>query len=170
MNDFTARNGAIIHRTPSGKLAIGNYAVLNSHEEQALREFFQHERDQELGRWRWPENPDYVVYTVGDGWLALSERSGNSKHYSRREHAQVGTSILTHAMRAYLDAHPEPKPWHDAKPWEAWVVTVDGIEQAVSIDEDREFRDRSYPKDNSWMHITDARITAGRRIWPEDAS
>jgi hypothetical protein len=32
-----------------------------------------------------------------------------------------------HAARAYFAAHPQPKPWHAAKPGEVWELTFDGI-------------------------------------------
>lgn len=168
MSEFTASNGVGV-RIDGRDLDIRNtrdwVGLCGTVVLDALREFYQHEGDQERGRWRWPEHPDFVVYPKGDGWIVLSEVSANSKHYSHREHASIGSSLLTQAMRAYFEAHPERKPWHDAKPWETWVFTIDGGEQSATLDEDREFRDRSY-NTCSWMHVTDERITAARRIWP----
>lgn len=136
---------------------------VNAEKVAALREFFQAERDKELGRWRWPENPDYVVYTQGAGWIVMSERSANSKHYSFREHAAVGTSILAQAMRAYFEAHPERKPWEDAKEGDVWLLTVNGEEEALLFRHDRTFISR----DGDEFAPEESYITAGHRIWPE---
>ncbi len=32
--------------------------------------------------------------------------------------------ISAEAARAYVEAHPEAKPWQDAKPGEVWVLTL----------------------------------------------
>lgn len=117
MTEFTASNGITIatHRKDPA-LGFGIYLSdgcssldnsfdhLNGGEMQALREFFEHERDEALGRWRWPENPDCVVYP---------------------------------------------------------------LKKSVTLDEDREFRDRRHPKSHAWAHIEDDAVTAGRRIYPE---
>lgn len=140
--------------------------AINREYKEVLREFFQHERDKELGRWRWSDNPDFVVYAEDDGvHNVVNEKTGLSLMATR---GGVNRYDDQHAdaARAYFEAHPERKPWHDAKPWETWVFTVDGKEQSATLDEDREFRDRSYHT-CSWMHVTDDRISAGRRIWPE---
>lgn len=73
------------------------------------------------------------------------------------------------ALADWIKANvPGPKPeWHNAKPWETWVFIIDGEEHARTLDEDREFRDPLYPKANAWVHVTDPRITAARRIYPE---
>jgi hypothetical protein len=70
-----------------------------------------------------------------------------------------------HAARAYFDAHPEPKPWHHAKPGDVWIIT---------------FTDRSFdPVAASWngrgfvhidirpTEISLGEIAEARRIWPE---
>lgn len=149
--------------------------AINEEYKEALREFFQHERDEELGRWRWPENPDYVVYVKCEseseplaGVRVLHERTGRSRDIGRAvvNACEATVSGFGRAAREYFEAHPERKPWHEAKPWETWVFTIDGKEQSATLDEDREFRDRSFHT-CSWMHVKDDRISAGRRIWPE---
>ncbi|WP_156316655.1 hypothetical protein [Leucobacter japonicus] len=130
----------------------------------ALREFFQHERDQELGRWRWPENPGFVVYSRGvAGIRVTSEESGDSI-LALREAAETWADEPTFfgAARAYFAAHPERKPWHDAKPGEAWVITYGGEEHAV-ISDGAFFLWEA----GSEQPVGDSRITSGRRIWPE---
>ncbi len=136
---FTARNGRKIECDPvrdetrvveNQNNMLENFDYLNSRDMDALREFFLHERDKELGRWRWPENPDYVVYpsevylTPPDAGLVtvFNERTGQASHCRRESDGSSGHFSL--AARAYFAAHPEPRPWHDAKPGELWSVTV----------------------------------------------
>lgn len=166
MDKFTASKGITVAAdegvTFGSEYGFTYYGV-SSKQFQALREYFRAERDKELGRWRWPENPDYVVYTQGAGWIVMSERSANSKHYSFREHAAVGTSILAQAMRAYFEAHPERKPWEDAKEGDVWLLTVNGEEEALLFRHDRTFISR----DGDEFAPEGSYITAGHRIWPE---
>lgn len=63
MNEYTASNGAIIHRTPDGKLALGNYSQLDALGEQAWREFFQHEASRK----------PWDAAQRGDVWLFWNE-------------------------------------------------------------------------------------------------
>lgn len=136
---------------------------------RALAEFFQHERDEELGRWRWPENPDYVVYARATGLLALNEQTGNSKFHDIRVNritGRKGGSVLDQALTAYFEAHHEPKPWHDAKPGEVWALSVEGEEIACIVTPSGpDFEPVAHPV---WATVARGsdRITSGRRIWP----
>src|SRR5699024_11254333 len=65
---FTASNGARIETRFDGAIkalkVAGNETRgigLCAADTNALREYFQHERDERLGLWRWPENPVYGV-------------------------------------------------------------------------------------------------------------
>lgn len=140
---------------------------------QALREFFQHERDEELGRWRWPDNPQYVVYPRGDsGVRVLDEGSGiGSARLIHRNGDPDNPTAEYQAAYAYFGAHPERKPWHSAKPGEIWVLTIDDSEQVVSAVQqyEKDFNPISHPIYATFANGSE-RITAGRRIWPEDAS
>ena len=142
----------------------------------ALREFFRHKEDERLGRWRWPENPDYVVYPPdrvpngGGGVWVLCESDPGSIRYSAPSDKTTDPSEegYDRAARAYFDAHPEPKPWEDAEPGDVWVITL---------------TDRSFdPVAATWngrgfVHI-DVKpteipphdIAGARRIWPEAMS
>lgn len=136
----------------------------------ALREFFQAERDHELGRWRWPENPDYVVYPLQriglDVVKVVHEFDGYQVSFkSRTEAEHFPGSIPGHAAVAYFDAHNVRKLWYDAKPGEVWVVTEGDISETYAyLVDDGQFYDsaRDYALD-----FTDPAITAARRIWPE---
>ena len=65
---FTASNEWKIEQEPSGlhlehEVPAGKVSNDTSLEQtNALREFFQWERDQQLGRVRYPENTDYLIY------------------------------------------------------------------------------------------------------------
>lgn len=166
MDKYTASNGIGV-RIDSPYLDIKDgvswRGIAGSRELIALREFFAHERDDELGRWRWPENPDYVVYPRADHVQVVNESSGNALNVSRAQ-ANISTG-LARAARAYFEAHPERKPWDDAKPGEVWVVTEGDLSETYAyLVDDGQFYDsaRDYALD-----FTDPVITAARRIWPE---
>ncbi|KTR79132.1 hypothetical protein NS234_01800 [Microbacterium oxydans] len=184
MTEFTASNGLKIkanenehHPVIVASLGLLPTSVI------ALREFFQHERDEELGRWRWPEDLDYVVYSNPDeafermfgpnlDLVILRESDGMTKGYVRDE--DQGGPPMDHrvghmlAARAYFEAHPERKPWRSAEAGEVWVLTYEGQDHAFGFDSrDERF---VYASGETWFPHDDPGITAGRRIWPEDAS
>ena len=157
MSEFTASNGVTVHYVvaidgtarllgtsprPSG----GEWTEATASPEgiEALREFFRAEEDKRLGRWRWAENPEYVVYP-GPGEmreaLVISEVHGCWGSWSETEAIREGGyDTLAAAAVAYFDAHPNPKPWHDAKDGETWVLTVNGVEGAWA------FRNREWER------------------------
>ena len=118
---FTASNGirvrlgevgnvlAVVGATGREHTAVGAlYAV-------AIREFFRLEEDERLGRWRWPENENYVVYleTPGNDWVRVWSESNALMVRVNREkalHNYVDRTIYENAARAYFDAHPIRKP------------------------------------------------------------
>ncbi|QWY84623.1 hypothetical protein QEH34_gp41 [Microbacterium phage Footloose] len=142
--------------------------TFSARDAQALREFFQHERDEELGRWRWPHNPDFVVYPRGEsGVHVLDEGSGiGAARLIHRNGDPHNPTAEYQAAYAYFEAHPERKPWEDAKEGEVWIVTPskaltcgERVEYPAIFQAGR-FRDHG----GSW----EARdLTAARRIWPE---
>jgi hypothetical protein len=177
MDKFEASNGLIITLTNARQTGYCRYPEvrhdatghLGFSEMVAWREFFQAERDEELGRWRWPENPDYVVYPDDDGdVIVLNERDGMSGiGQTRATVDRYPNSFGADAARAYFESHPERKPWHDAKEGEVWVLTLDGDEipymARPSIGNNVYFEGViDGIKPDSTM------ITAGRRIYPEE--
>ena len=152
---------------------LRGFSYLNDRDVEALREFFQHERDQELGRWRWPENPEYVVYKAPAGERLRDARHVTVSNESNGEAALLfevasggvsgGSSWAREAARAYFAAHPEPKPWHDAEDGEVWALTgAGGLEQPWRR------------VNGKWLSFTRGEIVYsaehaidGRRIWPE---
>lgn len=136
---------------------------------KALREFFQHERDQELGRWRWPEYPEYVVHphpVSSDEVLVRSERGGEERVWRGEERPG---NYLHDAARAYFAAHPEPKPWHEAMPGEVWVVRVTDEDLVMTVHESEYggLRFRRNDRHGTIYALDTPSIREGRRIWPE---
>src|SRR5690606_17981070 len=76
MDKFTASNGWAVYVGTNGEIVVGEPSLVSDpstddraalflpSQVDALREFFRAEGDAELGRWRWPEHPEYVVYPV----------------------------------------------------------------------------------------------------------
>ena len=138
-----------------------------------LRAYFQAERDEQLGWWR--ASPGFVVKPhAGDNGIGsrsvnvLNERLGITKPVWEVEESRSEYGI---AARAYFDAHPEPKPWHDARPGEAWVITVGGTEMPALVAR-KTHEDPLVFKTGFFEHdLTSPSITAGRRVWaPEEAA
>lgn len=147
---------------------------LDSQIGRALSEMYQHERDEELDRWRWPENPDYVVYRDRDGAAVVVDesypRKSSDRVYRKWLEDPVGSLGWGEmAARAYFDAHPEPKPWHDAADHEFWEITHTGQTEVFRVEFDY-FVSVMSGRDGGLgvsMPVTHPSITAGRRIWPE---
>lgn len=183
MEKFTASNGISVMRNPDDgpdidyqSWSIGNAleVLLAPHEVDALREFFQHERDDELGRWRWPKNPSYVVYPDGTSRRVVDEPTGKTMQVSLHDRKAMTTYLDSYvgAAKAYDEAHPEPKPWHDAKHLEIWALTIQGCpSEAYIYREGFASRETAFRPVNHEERVKfsadDPRITAGRRIWPE---
>lgn len=137
-------------------------------ERKALREFFAAERDAELGRWRSKEHPEYVVHEHGDGRVrVMRELDGSSYSFDRESvhrfypHCDAEVDFQRIA-REFFAAHPEPKPWHDAKPGEVWVIeAADWGTKACIVDDDY------FMWSGEGLPVKSEQITAGRRIWPE---
>lgn len=173
MDKYTASNGIEVEREgwrmniacEGGDYPEGHH--LSAGETDALREFFQAERDEELGRWRYPENPDYVVYPAADDadLITVMRESVARIRKMRRE----GFGLTDYAEQfvacaeAYFEAHPERKPWEDAKEGDVWLLTINGEEEALLFRHDRTFISR----DGDEFAPEEAYITAGRRIYPE---
>lgn len=179
MNDFTASNGI--------KLDVdGDYVTvtcvgggsrshaLSASETYALREFFQHEEDERLGRWRWSENPDYVVRPLDTHIVrVVKERDDHRWEFSRRQCVHPSDLAAHLAAAAYFAAHPEPRSWHSAQLGEAWELVIDGEtcaalarENTGSFEGDVVFQVAG----RGPFGVTGTAITAGRRIWPEATS
>ena len=153
----------------------GEQHFLSVKETQAAREFFQHERDEELGRWRWPENPEYVAYRR-DAYPG-DKRRVRVIHEPDGDFVDIVEGSLLDgffkgAARAYFEAHPERKPWEDAKPGEVWEFTLGCSSGQYLADGGRFFLlPLRAPSDPGWKPASFAsNFETGERIWPEDAS
>lgn len=101
-------------------------------------EYFQAKRDAELGRWRWPDDPRFVVYP--------GYSPGEEERFVRVVEENTGVSTLVYESQrdgvrghnvatAYFEAHPESKPWHDAKAGEFWQITHNGMVEVCRVDD-----------------------------------
>ena len=145
--------------------AGGDEGVYTLETTEALRAFFQAERDEQLGRWRDPENPDCICYPVAgdpdDIWVVYE---GSGLAYMReRNQAFYAGNKFSEVARRYFAAHPEPKPWEEAKAGEVWILTRYGAEEPFFVT-GGEFTSTDLAVATD---LDDPRITDGRRIWPE---
>jgi len=188
MNEFTASNGAVVNLRDKDSYKWADVQTVDStvrladvHVE-ALREFFQHERDAELGRWRWPEHPEYVVYPLEGGavevWrettLGMGKGPGRYPGISRQEVASprgIDGPSFYDAARAYFDAHPVRKPWHDAEPGEVWALDHGhGERAAIVLEASTDTTGRLFSTGPTMFSPLNPTIVSARRIWPEDPS
>jgi hypothetical protein len=157
---------------------------------EALREFFQDALDQQFGRWRWPEDPDFVVYPdtedpggegLKGGVSVLCESRGEVDWFTR-EAAQQGrnSNVMTaQAAIAYFREHPEPKPWHDAAEGELWILRMTNTENGLPYVAVRDTDGVTDIGPRFFRVPAPSRFTPGRfpsefmdgrRLWPEATS
>lgn len=115
MSEFVASNGARVSVDKSGNLWLSEnghgLGLIEDGDASILREFFRAEEDERLGRWRWPENPEYVVYRADDDARVLHEPSGQVWVITRRAvngATYGGIQDWHRAARVFFDAHPDP--------------------------------------------------------------
>lgn len=172
MTEYTASNGTRIRiddRDLDIKREGGWVALCGTFVLDALREFFQHERDEELGRWRWPENPNYVVYPDDDGGgCVIDERDGGGG-YRNGLHVH---DMEGEAVRAYRAAHQPRKPYLDARPGDVWVISTEGEEHfAVHAIAGLFGSVQFVTVSGKPVNMSNSTFTGFRKIWPEgDAS
>ena len=135
---------------------------------EALREYFQAERDEQLDRWRDPENPDYVAYpgSINLDWVVvLDESTGGTDVVFRQPRKPTKDSDFRLVADRYFATHldPEPRPWEAAKPGEVWVLTRWGTAEPFLVT-GGEFVTADLAV---IVDLDDDSITAGRRVWPE---
>jgi hypothetical protein len=181
MNQYTASNGVEIEiRSTGTELIITGARALHLSAERttALREFFRAEEDERLGRWRWPEHPTWTCYlTRLDEVLVFNEAAPAYGSFLLGRGADTWPYARP-AADAFFDAHPHPKPWHNAMPGEMWALTVDGEPEVPAVASSSSSghvvftaaTNEAGGTEELWLDTFPARITAGRRIWPEDDS
>lgn len=177
-NETQIRPGKIagIHIDCSGGNDVHD---LSDSEEQALREYFQQDRDEKLGRWRWPADSRFVVYP--------GYSPGEEERFVRVVEEYTGISTLVYESQkngvrghnvatAYFEAHPERKPWHSPEPGDHWALH---IAHGMALADDfylykfTRWMDKGFrfvpTEGGSVLEPTDPSITAARRIWPEQS-
>lgn len=196
MSDFTASNGVVVGErdgflTLRTSVASRMPYIGNGIFGRALNEYMEHlrdrwraEEDERLGRWRWPENPEWIFYpevwNTGTKAVRIIRESDGATGSWPIEPLSDETGEFSDAARAYVAAHPERKPWHDAKPGETWRLTVNSLGPTgatltfnVIGDEDRppiRFARPQISGQQMEYPVDSPDINGGRRIWPEDAS
>ena len=141
---------------------------LSEEEMDELRAHLQAERDEQLGRWRDPKNPDMVVYPIPGNldavWVMYE---GNGAEYMReRNQVFYAGDKCSEVARRYFEAHPEPKPWDAAQPDEVWVLTDGDRSEVFRCGEHGLYQLKTGdPLSRVFPILT---VTAGHRIWPEE--
>lgn len=172
---FRASNGHEVHRTELGTICLNGERALWAGAAKSIREFFLHEaetdwqakRDAELGRWRWPENPDWVALEGGeDIENRRTVRVFNERTFERARHDEQvmanDTFEAPQVAHAFFIAHPAPtpRPWEDAKEGDVWVLTVGAREPEPYTRSGSQFRNTTH-----WWDATNQAITAGYPLW-----
>jgi hypothetical protein len=194
MNDFTASNGVIVREHP-GAIGVRRsvedrdpvpvpgftrpervQTYFDPRQWDAVAEAVRAEEDARLGWWRYPADPDFVVLEPRDGQpvRVLRLSTGRSLDYFRSEPRVAHPSAFASTAYAYFDTHPEPKPWHDAKPGEVWLLDADTFSGLHFVAESLGFVGgigfMSIPGGNRGPGLTARVIKTARRIYPEVTS
>lgn len=170
MAEFTASNGVTVNTSDARDSlycvdAKGDTCATAAVDgTQALREFFEHEKDEQYGRWRWPEHPAFVVYPIpGDlhRLRVLYEPNGIA-HALSPDSATSETHGAHRAARAYWAAHRD-QPWYHARPGEVWELTFkDGLTRAAfTVNPEHRF---THPALGGF-DLTDPAFVDGRLVW-----
>lgn len=136
----------------------------------ALRAHFQRERDEQLGRWRSPEHPNFVVYPIKDDdavWVLDEAETGaiRASAPATRINARATDNPYDLVADAYFAARPEPKPWVDAQLGELWELTIDAQEHRAFVRKANGELLFATDTRGNWDPKV-SRITAGHRIYP----
>ena len=165
MNDYVADNGVVLTGTDDDSIRW-HPGISQRRASEALREFFRAERDEQLGRWRDPQNPDIVCYPVAcdlDAVWVVYEGNGSRYYVTRTGWELTRPQYASETAGRYFQAHPEPKPWEEAKAGEVWILTRYGAEEPFFVT-GGEFTSTDLAVATD---LDDPRITDGRRIWSE---
>lgn len=121
-SEFHARSGRRVRMGEDGTVMFdGANGYLSPQTAMDAEEFMQAKRDADLARWRWPVNPDFVVYKRAEaGVLVVDERDGNNWYYSPYDVNRAG--LPYDAACAYWEAHPH-RAWEDAQSGDIWQLT-----------------------------------------------
>jgi hypothetical protein len=91
-----------------------------------------------LGRWAWPENPDYLVYPLRfnhSKHQVLRQSTGEvTEHDGRAGRAAPYNYVdASRAVVAFYDAVQGSQPWHQAVATQTWMIKaqIPGIDRRV---------------------------------------
>lgn len=180
MGVFKAASGREVKPGEDGSVLFGAANGFLSREAAFdAEEWFQAKRDADLGRWRWSENPTYIVKEgkpngdFGNGRTVhvFNEETFERFHFNERVMSANGGAPAAHqAARAFFSAHPAHHPWHDAQPGEFWLVEHMGMVEVCQVVKGRfEGRDGTLGSRVS-MPVTHSSITVAVRMVAEVAS
>ena len=125
----------------------------------ALRKFFLHEQ----GIWVDEPTGALAILNEGVGKPRYVSIFHDGLMYGAHERDNPWTGTHHEIADRFFAAHPEPKPWHDAKPGEVWVIVTENVAKEVAVQRtpnglwqfcDGVVRDDELP------------IFSARRIWP----
>lgn len=123
MSRYETRSGRVVKVQENGGIVfdhINGYITAEVVPDAA--EYFEARKDDELGRWRWPEDRKFVVYGRDDGGArVVDESTGDNWFYRREDAVHVGDPF--YAASAYWEAHPV-LPWASAQPGDIWVLRL----------------------------------------------
>ncbi|MCT1363917.1 hypothetical protein [Microbacterium sp. p3-SID131] len=111
---YETRDGRVVTVQENGAIVFDHVnGYITSEVVPDAEEFFEARKDDELGRWRWPEDRKFVVYGRDDGGArVVDETTGDNWFYRREDAVHVGDPYF--AASAFWEAHPvEPKPTVD---------------------------------------------------------
>ena len=143
---------------------------LSQNQYEALRAHLQAERDIELGRWRDPQDPDWICYGRGSSRDTVDVINEYDGLPYRRDRDQVAYSDaeFSEVAQRYFDTHPNPKPWDTAQPDEVWALTINNDrEEVFRCGERGLYQLKTGNSLGSLLSCGSNKITAGHRIWPE---
>lgn len=168
---FTASNGVTVEMPDPLELGLrpvvvgGGDVWLHASDIRALREFFQHETDTRLNRWRSKEHPEYVVYEKHSVISVLDEARNGRRDFRDVAHAVRANTTYADVAVEYFTAHPvtPPPAWHEAKEGEVWALTF-GARKPDSWFVNGAYFQNTRTFTN--VRVTDDTITTAHRIWP----
>lgn len=102
-------------------------------------------------------------FIASNGYHIERAKSGDLLFFAHGEELGHLSHGRQRALREFFAAHPEPKPWHEAKPGEVWELTHDGNLGAWHVNGGG----KEFFAPGALLDIDNEDITAGRRIWPE---
>lgn len=170
--EWRASSGRIVRAHEDGSVSFGlRRGYIAPDEVMDAAEFFRAQQDIELGRWRYPADPEWLVREIGpDGFgrrrvQVLNERTFEMTVFN--PNVTTGESAKHRAAREFFAEHPERKPWEKAEVDHIWALTFEAGGTSPWVRTEVGWH---LPGNRDAILHGSFTITDGRRIWPEDAS